>query len=65
MIHVRLEPEAKDIELHRIKTVLGLLNRLELRPTMALVVRDGSLLTPDRRLYNEDRVLVRTVTSAG
>lgn len=65
MITVRLEPQAEDLELYRIKTVLGLLNKLNLRPTMALVVRDGSLLTPDQRLTDGDHVLVRKVTSAG
>ncbi|WP_243547233.1 hypothetical protein [Pseudodesulfovibrio tunisiensis] len=65
MIQVQLEPEGRLVELSGTKTVLGMLNRLSLRPTMAIVVRDGKLLTPDRRLYNGDALLVRKVTSAG
>lgn len=65
MIRIRLEPGGKEFELYRIRTVLGLLNKLDLRPTMALVIRDGSLLTPDRRVANGDEILVRKVTSAG
>ncbi len=65
MIKVRLEPDGKDLEFHGLKTVLGLLNKLGLRPTMALVVRDGGLLTPDIRIKSGDEILVRKVTSAG
>lgn len=65
MINVRLEPDGKDLEFHGLKTVLGLLNKLGLRPTMALVIRDGGLLTSDIRLKKGDEILVRKVTSAG
>jgi len=65
MIKVRLEPDGKDLEFHGLKTVLGLLNKLGLRPTMALVVRGGGLLTPDIRIKSGDEILVRKVTSAG
>jgi sulfur carrier protein len=32
---------------------------------MAIVVRDGELLTSDRKLFHGDELLVRKVTSAG
>jgi sulfur carrier protein len=65
MITVHLEPDGEVIELHGIKTVLAVLNRLNLRATMAIVARDGELLTADRRLSPNDTILVRKVTSAG
>lgn len=65
MITVTLEPDNEVIEMHGVKTVLAALNRVKLRPTMAIVVRGGELLTPDRRLNPGDAVMIRKVTSAG
>jgi len=65
MITVNLEPDGKRIEMTDLRSVLAVLNRLQLRSTMAIVVRDGELLTPDRKLRNGDELLVRKVTSAG
>ena len=65
MITVNLEPDGKVVELHRTRSVLGVLNRLNLRSTMAIVVRNGELLTPDRMLEHGDVLMVRKVTSAG
>ncbi|QGY40139.1 hypothetical protein GM415_08365 [Pseudodesulfovibrio cashew] len=65
MITVHLEPEGEVVELHNTKSVLAVLNRLNLRSTMAIVVRDGELLTPDRKLHMNDVLMVRKVTSAG
>ena len=65
MVTVHLEPDGKVIEMHKLRSVLAVLNRLNLRSTMAIVVRDGELLTTDRKLYNGDTVMVRKVTSAG
>lgn len=65
MITVNLEPDGEVVELHGAKSVLGVLNRLNLRSTMAIVVRDNELLTPDRKLENNDVLMVRKVTSAG
>lgn len=65
MITVNLEPDGDVIELHKTRSVLSVLNKLKLRSTMAIVVRDGELLTPDRKLDNGDVVMVRKVTSAG
>ncbi|WP_319471507.1 hypothetical protein [uncultured Pseudodesulfovibrio sp.] len=65
MITVHLEPDGEVIELHRTKSVLGALNKLNLRSTMAIVVRDGELLTSDRKLRPGETIMVRKVTSAG
>jgi len=65
MITVNLEPDGEVIELHKTRTVIAALNKLKLRPTMAIVVRDGELLTSDRRLTQGDNIMVRKVTSAG
>lgn len=65
MITVHLEPDGEVIELHNTKSVLGALNKLNLRSTMAIVVRDGELLTADRKLKMNDVLMVRKVTSAG
>ncbi len=65
MITVNLEPDGKVIELHKTRSVLSVLNKLKLRSTMAIVVRDGELLTPDRLLRKGETLMVRKVTSAG
>jgi sulfur carrier protein len=65
MIIVNLEPDGKRIELNDTRSVLAVLNKLRLRSTMAIVVRDGELLTSDRKLFHGDELMVRKVTSAG
>ncbi|BDQ33322.1 ubiquitin family protein [Pseudodesulfovibrio portus] len=65
MITVKLEPDGKVIEMSDTRSVHAVLNKLQLRSTMAIVVRDGELLTPDRMLKNGDALMVRKVTSAG
>ncbi len=65
MITVNLEPDGKVIELTNTRSVLAVLNKLKLRPTMAIVARGDELLTADRMLKNGDTLLVRKVTSAG
>ncbi len=65
MITVNLEPDGKVIEMHDTRSVHAVLNKLQLRSTMAIVVRNGELLTPDRKLDWDDVLLVRKVTSAG
>ncbi|WP_272700427.1 hypothetical protein [Desulfovibrio sp. Fe33] len=65
MIFVNLEPDGKRIELSDIRTVQAVLNKLQLRSTMAIVARRGELLTADRKLSHGDELLVRKVTSAG
>ena len=49
----------------RPKTVRQLLERLSLRQDAALVIREGGLLTPDRRIEIGDSITVRIVTSSG
>lgn len=65
MITIRIEPEGTELVYPRINTVLQLLNKLKLRPTDALIVRDGGLLTPDLRLAPGDAVTVWLVGSRG
>ena len=67
MVHVLLQPEETVVELprHKVKTVLRLLEMLGIRPGTAIVARGSELLTPDRAIEPEDRLLVRKVTSAG
>jgi sulfur carrier protein len=65
MIIVNLEPDGKRIEMNDTRSVLAVLNKLRLRPTMAIVARDGELLTSDRKLFHGDELMVRKVTSAG
>lgn len=65
MITVQLEPDGKTVELYKTKTVTAMLNKLHLRHTMALVIRNDELLTPDERLNDGDTIIVRQVTSSG
>ena len=65
MITVHLEPDGARIDMADTRSVLAVLNKLQLRPTMAIVVRDGELLTSDRMLKHGDTLMVRKVTSAG
>ncbi len=64
-IFVLLQPEDKKLELPRQKTARQLLASLNMREETALVARNGELLTPDRRIYAGDEILVRKVTSSG
>jgi sulfur carrier protein len=65
MITVTLSSQNQPIIFPKIKTVLQLLNKLDLRVNDALIIRDGELLTPDRHLRSGDNVTVRMVTSRG
>ena len=65
MVSVLLQPEETRLELPRAKTARQLLAALGLREETALVAREGELLTPDRRIYGGDKLLVRKVTSSG
>ena len=60
-----LEPTGGTREIPRPKTVTQLLNKLGIRQGTALVIRDGELLTPDRRIETGDTVTVRSVVSRG
>lgn len=65
MVEVRLEPGGETLSIRKANTVLQLLNQLKLKPTRALVIRDGRLLTPDLPLAHGDSLIVRTVGSRG
>ncbi|SKA88387.1 sulfur carrier protein [Paucidesulfovibrio gracilis DSM 16080] len=65
MITVEVQPENEILEFGKLNTVLQLLNRLQLRSTQALIIREGQLLTADRRLHHGDRIIVKKVISAG
>ncbi|MDQ7031368.1 MAG: hypothetical protein Q9M37_01425 [Desulfonauticus sp.] len=62
---VIVEPENHILELFKIKSVKALLNRLQLYPFQALVIRDNQLLTPDEKLFPNDTVIIRKVVSRG
>lgn len=71
-ITLRLEPENKILSMDRPKTVLQLLNRLQLRPAACLVIREPqeegekrTLLTPDLHIMPNETITVRKVTSSG
>lgn len=64
-VQVLVQPEEKMMELPRPKTARQLLAALGLREETALVAREGELLTPDRRIFTGDNLLVRKVTSSG
>ena len=64
-ITVRLEPQGKDLVMPRPKTVWQLMNRLQLKPCSALIIRSGELLTRDREILPGDAITVRVVMSSG
>ena len=47
------------------RTVVDLLQRLEIVPESVLVIRDATLLTRDERLGDDDELEVRPVLSGG
>lgn len=65
MITVTIVPEERTLTFPKIRTVLQLLHHLDLRVNDALIIRDGELLTPDRRVDDGDRITVRPVISRG
>lgn len=64
-VTVLVQPGNQRLVMPRPKTALQLLEALHLREETALVARNGELLTPDRRIFANDELLVRKVTSAG
>lgn len=64
-VTVLLQPQEKTLVLPRPKSARQLLAALDLREESALVAREGELLTPDRRIYSGDTLLVRKVVSSG
>lgn len=64
-ISITILPSSKTETIARAKTALQLLHRLGLRAGMALVIRDGELLTPDRMIMSGDKIIIRKVISEG
>ncbi len=64
-VTVLLQPEETRLSLPRPKTARQLLEALNLAEESALVARNGDLLTPDRRIWPDDDLLVRKVASSG
>lgn len=64
-IKVWLEPPGKLLSIPRVKTAEQLLKFMGLKEEAALVARAGKLLTPDRRIWPNDELLVRVVASRG
>jgi len=65
MITVTIVPEGRILTFPKIRTVLQLLEQLDLRVNDALIIRGDELLTPDRRLDDGDQITVRPVISRG
>lgn len=71
-ITLNLEPENTTASIPRPKTVQQLLNRLGIKSSACLVIKEPgpgnterTLLTPDLRIYPDDVITVRKVTSSG
>ncbi|MSS29133.1 hypothetical protein FYJ44_14120 [Desulfovibrio sp. PG-178-WT-4] len=64
-VTVLVQPEESRLSLPRPKTARQLLEALGLAEESALVARQGELLTPDRRIWPDDDLLVRKVASSG
>ncbi len=65
MVTVILEPKENVLTFPRLNTVLQLLGKLGLKRNDALIIRDGELLTPDRKFHDGDTIRVRPVMSRG
>ena len=64
-VEVLLQPDERRFFLPRPKTARQLLTALGFAEETAIVARNGELLTPDRRIWPGDVVLVRKVASSG
>jgi len=64
-MQILIEPECEVAIIDKASTVLNLLKKLQLKPNQAIVIRNGELLTPDRKLDPEDSIVVRKIASRG
>ncbi len=64
-MQIIIQPENRTKNISNVSTVMGLLNKLGLKASQALVIRENQLLTPDRRIYQDDHIIVRLVASRG
>lgn len=65
IIYYKLMPDNVCASLQRPKTALQLLQALNIPEEAALVIRNGGLLTPDRRIWPGDQIEVRMAGSRG
>ena len=65
IIYLIIEPGGKMRTLERPKTASQLLAALNLEEETALVIREGALLTPDRRIWPGQSIRVRLTGSRG
>ncbi|WP_232300543.1 hypothetical protein [Desulfonatronovibrio magnus] len=64
-MQIILEPENTKRQIFGAATVLSMLNKLGLKSTQALVIRNNTLLTPDEKIHPDDEITVRVVASRG
>ncbi len=64
-ITLTMQPTGGTKTVPRPKTVRQLLDRLGFLEETALVIRDGSLLTPDLSIQLDDHITVRSIVSRG
>ena len=62
---VLLRNPRREIEIDGTRTVLALLDRLELNREALLVIRNGELVPGDARLADADTIEIRPVISGG
>lgn len=65
IIYLTIAPETTARVIPRPKTARQLLEALGLEEEMALVAREGVLLTPDRQIQPGDKIWTRIVASKG
>jgi len=64
-VQVKLRNPDRIIEVHGSKTVVDLLEALDIVPEAVLVIRNRTLITRDERVDDADEVEVRPVLSGG
>lgn len=64
-MRVLLRNPRREIEIDGTRTVLALLDRLELNREAHLVIRNGELIPGDARLSADDTIEIRPVISGG
>jgi len=64
-MQILVQPENATKNIPKVSTAMGLLNKLGLKTTQALVIRGNRLLTPDERIFPQDQIIVRRVASRG
>lgn len=64
-VTARIRPPDRTVEVDGARRVDQLLERLEVRPSTVLVIRDGDLLTEADELRDGDTVEVRYAISGG